>query len=158
MKNVHDTHIKAKLRVLHAALLDIFTTMNRPERDDELMRAAGIRLDRALFPLLVGIERFGPIGIVDLAGRAGRDYTTVSRQVAKLAALGLVERRDGEKDRRVKEAVITAKGKTFTGMIDGARDRIGAALFSDWEEQDIDDLVRLMRRFADAVKDRPVER
>ncbi len=36
---------------------------------------------RAIDP--ASIERLGPIG-VELAERAGRDYTTVSRQVAKL--------------------------------------------------------------------------
>ena len=58
-----------------------------------MIREAGIALDRALFPLLVVIERRGPIGVVDLAGRVGRDYTTVSRQIAKLEGLGLIERR-----------------------------------------------------------------
>jgi DNA-binding MarR family transcriptional regulator len=79
------------LRQLHAALLDIVTVMTRPQRDEALTRAAGIPLDRALFPLLVAIERFGPIGIVEMADRVGRDYTTVSRQVAKLESLGLVK-------------------------------------------------------------------
>src|SRR5206468_311092 len=98
--------------------------MNRPQRDRALIEEAGIPLDRALFPLLVVIARFGPIGVVDLADRAGRDYTTVSRQVAKLASLGLVERRDGAADRRVREAVVTAKGAAMTTRIDAARERI----------------------------------
>ncbi len=83
-KKVQNTHISDRLRALHGALLDIVSVMNRPQRDAELIKEAGIPLDRALFPLLVGIERFGPIGVVELADRAGRDYTTVSRQVAKL--------------------------------------------------------------------------
>ena len=66
---------------------DIFALMNRPERDDTLLREAGIALNRVLFPLLSGIERFGPIGVVDLADGVGRYYTTVSRQVAKLERL-----------------------------------------------------------------------
>lgn len=53
--------------------------------------------------MLVGIERLRPIGIVKLAERDGRDYTTVSRQVAKLESLGLVERRQSAADRRVNE-------------------------------------------------------
>lgn len=154
-KSVHDAHISQKLRLLHGALLDILSTMNRPERDEDMIRAAGIQLDRALFPLLVGIERFGPIGVVDLADRAGRDHTTVSRQVAKLAALGLVERREGAGDRRVREAVVTQKGRAMTGMIDAAREKMGRAIFESWEERDIDDLVRLLCRFAAAVRDAP---
>lgn len=154
MENVHDTHISRQLRILHGALLDILIVMNRPERDEALIRMAGIELDRALFPLLVGIERFGPIGVVELAARAGRDHTTVSRQVAKLASLGLVERRESATDRRVREAAVTPKGKAMTQVIDQTRERMGRAIFASWEEQDIDDLTRLMRRFADAIKDR----
>ncbi|CAH0274106.1 hypothetical protein SRABI05_03636 [Agrobacterium fabrum] len=57
-----------------------------------MVREVGIALNRALFPLLVMIERLGPIGIVDLADCVGRDYTTVSRQVSKLEEFGLVTR------------------------------------------------------------------
>jgi hypothetical protein len=69
-------------------MIDPFVLMNRPQRDDTLIREAGISLDRALFPLLVGIERRGPIGVVDLADGVGRDYTTVSWQVFQTRAPG----------------------------------------------------------------------
>ena len=75
----------------HTQVSHCIGVANGTDAIELLIRAAGIRLDRALFPLLVGIERFGPIGVVDLADRAGRDYTTVSRQVAKLESLGLDE-------------------------------------------------------------------
>jgi DNA-binding MarR family transcriptional regulator len=154
-KRVHNTHIGDQLRLLHGALLDIVSAMNRPQRDELLIKAAGIPLDRALFPLLVGVERFGPIGVVELADRVGRDYTTVSRQVAKLESLGLVKRQGSAADRRVREAVISPKGKAMTDLVDAARERIGRAIFRTWEATDIDQLVRLMRKFADAVKDDP---
>jgi DNA-binding MarR family transcriptional regulator len=154
-KNVQNTHISGRLRELHAALLDVVSVMNRPQRDEVLIKEAGIPLERALFPLLVGVERFGPIGVVELADRVGRDYTTVSRQVAKLESLGLVERREDVADRRVREAVITPKGKAMTDLVDAARDRIGRAIFKTWEAHDIDELVRLMRKFADAVSVAP---
>ena len=148
---MQNTHISDQLRRLHGAVLDIVSVINRPQRDELLIKEAGIPLDRALFPLLVLIERFGPIGVVDLADRVGRDYTTVSRQVAKLESLGLVERRDSVADRRVREAVVTAKGKAMTDLVDAARERIGRGIFETWDTHDIDELVRLMRKFADAV-------
>jgi len=154
IKRVQNTRISAQLRQLHGALLDIVGAMNRPQRDEVLIKAAGIHLDRALFPLLIGVERFGPIGIVELADRAGRDYTTVSRQVTKLEELGLVGRRAGA-DRRVREAVITAKGMAVTGAVDAARDKIGRAIFKTWPDADIDELVRLIRKFADAMQEEP---
>jgi DNA-binding MarR family transcriptional regulator len=144
--------MSGQLRELHGSVLDIVATMNRPQRDEMLIREAGIRLDRALFPLLVGIERFGPIGVVELADRVGRDYTTVSRQVAKLESLALVTRQESMADRRVREASIAPEGKAMTDRIDAARERIVRAAFADWEAPDFDALVRLMRRFADALE------
>ena len=157
MKNVQNTHISARIHELHGSLLEIVSVMNRPQRDEAMVREAGISLDRALFPLLVGIERLGPIGVVDLADRAGRDYTTVSRQIAKLESLGLVQRRPSATDRRVSEAVVTAKGKSMTDRVDAARERIGIEIFKSWDPEDLDNLVRLMRKFADAVKDDPAK-
>ena len=154
-ENVQNTHMSAQLRQLHAAVLDIVGVMNRPQRDEILIKEAGIPLDRALFPLLVGVERFGPIGVVELADNIGRDYTTVSRQIAKLESLGLVERQGSPADRRVREAVISRKGKAMTDLVDAARDRIGRAIFQTWDAREIDELVRLMRKFADAVKEEP---
>lgn len=152
---VQNTHISGQLRQLHGALLDIVSLMNRPQRDEVLIKAAGIPLDRALFPLLVGIERFGPIGVVEMADRVGRDYTTVSRQVAKLESLDLVRRQASAADRRVREAVISPKGKAMTDLVDAAREKMGRAIFETWEAHDIEELVRLMRKFADALGDAP---
>tara|TARA_R110002020_G_scaffold79562_2_gene199312 strand:+ start:75 stop:575 length:501 start_codon:yes stop_codon:yes gene_type:complete len=151
IKKVQNTHISDQLRELHSALIDIVSVMNRPQRDEAMVREAGISLDRALFPLLVGIERFGPIGVVEMADRVGRDYTTVSRQVAKLESLGLVDRKGSAADRRVREATITPKGKAMTDLVDEARERMGRAIFASWDQRDIQELVRLMRKFADDI-------
>lgn len=154
---MHNTPNSALLRELHGALIDIVSVMNRPQRDEGMVREAGIALDRALFPLLVMVERLGPIGIVDLADRVGRDYTTVSRQVTKLESLGFVERRSSPTDGRVREAVITASGKALTDKIDMAREATARTIFADWANQDVADLTRLMRRFADAVQNDPTQ-
>jgi DNA-binding MarR family transcriptional regulator len=154
-KKVQNTHIDARLRELHAALLDIVSVMNRPQRDEVLIKEAGIPLDRALFPLLVGIERFGPIGVVELADRVGRDYTTVSRQVAKLETLGLVARQGSVADGRVREAYATTNGKAMTALVDAARLRIGRAIFKAWDADEVDQFVHLLRQFADALNNEP---
>jgi DNA-binding MarR family transcriptional regulator len=93
--------------------------------------------------------------VVELADRVGRDYTTVSRQVAKLESLGLAQRRAAAADRRVREAVVTRKGKAMTDAVDAARDRMGRAIFEKWDAREMDELVRLMRKFADALQERP---
>jgi DNA-binding MarR family transcriptional regulator len=141
---------------LHRALVDLLGQMNRPQRDSALLQEAGISLDRALFPLLIVIERKGPIGVVELSDLVGRDYTTVSRQIAKLSTLGLINRRPSKTDQRVRVAIITAKGREMTSAIDSARERMAASLFAKWSKRDLQDLVRLMRRFADDLQSLPL--
>ena len=150
-RKVQNTHIIGALPALHGALLDIVGEMNRPERDAAMLEMAGLGLERSLFSLIVLVERFGPIGVVDLAGRVGRDYTTVSRQVARLEEIGLVTRRASAADRRVREAVITPQGKAATDAVDAARARAALAVFGAWSREDFDALLRLMRKFADAI-------
>jgi hypothetical protein len=43
----------------------------------------------------------------------------------------------------------------MTDLVDAARERIGRAIFASWDVHDIDELVRLMRKFADAVNEEP---
>jgi DNA-binding MarR family transcriptional regulator len=152
-KQVQAAHISSwQLKDLHRSLIDIVGVMNRPQRDEYMVRAAGISLERALFPLLVGVERLGPIGLVELADRAGRDYTTVSRQVSKLEELGLAKREENAVDRRVRKVAITPQGRVMTNRVDAARERMGRAIFDSWEPQEVEVFMRLMRKFADALK------
>ncbi|HWZ66353.1 MAG TPA: MarR family transcriptional regulator [Stellaceae bacterium] len=154
---MQNTHIRSVLRPLHEALIDLIGFFNRPQNDAILLREAGVSLDRALFPLLVLIQRRGPLGVGELADRVGRDYTTVSRQVAKLENLGLVARRAGETDRRVTEAVITENGQAMSEVLDAARERLATIALADWSARDLKDLTRLLRRFADNLMQGPAK-
>ncbi|EAA7382364.1 winged helix-turn-helix transcriptional regulator [Salmonella enterica] len=150
-KNVQDTHISEQMKTLHGALIRIVSALNQPRNDEKLIEDAGIQLDRTLFSILISIERLGPIGVVELAERAGRDYTTVSRQVAKLEKLGLVIRQHNAVDRRIREAVISPTGKAMTERIDAAREQMGNVIFKGWSQDELDIFVRLMQKFADAM-------
>ena len=142
--------MKRELLQLREALLDINGILNRPQPDAALIALAGVDLDRALFPLLVRVERRGPLGIVELAELVGRDYTTVSRQVAKLESLGLVGRQVNAQDARIKEAVITEQGLAMARALDGAREKVFTAVLADWDKKDVSELARLMRKLADS--------
>ncbi len=142
--------MKRELLQLREALLDINGILNRPQPDAALIALAGVDLDRALFPLLVRVERRGPLGIGELAELVGRDYTTVSRQVAKLESLGLVARQANTQDARIKEALITEQGRVMTKALDGAREKIFSAVLADWDRKDVVELARLLRKLADS--------
>ena len=154
---MQNTHIRSGLQPLHEALIDLVGFFNRPQNDAILLREAGVSLDRALFPLLVLIQRRGPLGVGELADRVGRDYTTVSRQVAKLESLSLVARGPGKADRRVTEAVVTEKGQAMSEVLDAARERLATIALADWSARDLKDLTRLLRRFADNLMQGPAK-
>jgi DNA-binding MarR family transcriptional regulator len=141
--------MKRELLQLREALLDITGVLNRPQPDSALIALAGVDLDRALFPLLVRVERRGPLGIGELADLCGRDYTTVSRQIAKLEGLGLVGRQVNARDARIKEAVVTKQGRAMTRALDRAREKVMTSVLADWDKKDVVDLARLLRRLAD---------
>ncbi|AHG64587.1 MarR family winged helix-turn-helix transcriptional regulator [Advenella mimigardefordensis] len=155
-KNVQDTHISEQMKSLHGSLISIVSALNRPKNDEKMIEDAGIRLDRALFTVLVMVERLGPIGVVDLADRSGRDYTTISRQVAKLESMELVRRQPNAQDRRVREAVIAPRGKAMTDRIDAARERMANVIFRDWPKDELEAFVKSMRKFADALDSDPL--
>jgi DNA-binding MarR family transcriptional regulator len=152
---MHDTPIDKDLRDLHEALIDLVGLFNQPQRDSILIKEAGVKIDRALFPLLVRIERRGPLGIVELAEIAGRDYTTVSRQVTKLEGLGLVTRQSNAEDARVSRVTITKTGQNISDALDAARARLARGVFSKWSSLDKKNLVRLLRRFVDDFSSQP---
>src|ERR1700731_1364527 len=142
---VQSAHIKALFPDVHLSLLDIVGAMNRTQIDQAMLEMAGLSLEPALFTPFVLVAKLGPIGVVRLADRVGRDYTTVSRQVARLEELGLVTRNRSTADRRTREAVITRKGKAPTDAVDVAREEIALTLFRGWSRHDFDELARLLR-------------
>jgi DNA-binding MarR family transcriptional regulator len=145
--------MKKDIRELREALLDLTGVINRPQPDSALIEAAGVDLDRALFPLLARVARLGPLGIVELSELNGRDHTTVSRQISKLESLGLVARCSSTKDGRVRAVMITDKGRAMTDALDAARQKILEGLLAEWKAEDVRHLARLLRKMADQAID-----
>ena len=132
-------------------MIELMSFLSSPQRDDALLREAGVRLDRALFPLLVRLGARGPLSVGDLADQVGRDHTTVSRQLAKLAGLGLVSRPQAGGDRRVRAAALTAEGEAVVAAISGARRRLLAGALEDWSEADRAALAALNQRLVQSL-------
>jgi len=145
---VYRTH---KDELLAGALIDLVGFLNSPQRDDVLLREAGVSLDRALFPLLVRLGAQGALGVGELADLVGRDHSTISRQIAKLETLGLIARRARGEDQRVRAAEITKEGEVVARAIGAARQRLFDRLFASWSDEDREAVGRLNRKLADAL-------
>jgi DNA-binding MarR family transcriptional regulator len=139
-------------RRLFTALMDIVGMLNSLRFDDILLDEAGISLDRALFPLLVRIDSLGPISIAELADQVGRDHSTVSRQVAKLQALGFVARETRHADQRVRAASITPQGRKVARTLAAARERLFRRVLTGWTDADQRALTRLNGKLAESMR------
>jgi DNA-binding MarR family transcriptional regulator len=145
---LHHTRDNSRLA---ATLIELVGFLNSPQRDEILLREAGVALDRALFPLLIRLAIFGPLSVAGLADQVGRDHTTISRQLSKLQSLGLIARQSGDADRRVRTASVTADGDLIVQAITKARERLLSRALADWTEADRIKLETLNRRFVDAL-------
>ncbi|MGO1310878.1 MAG: MarR family winged helix-turn-helix transcriptional regulator [Kluyvera intermedia] len=145
-------HNNYDITEFHGALLDIIGVMNQPVRDEQLLQAAGVKLDQILFPLLVAIGRRGPIGVVELADNLGRDYTTVSRQVKKLEALELAHKQPNAQDRRISEVTLSEQGRAIFDAIAIARQKLMNQVLAAWSPEEVEALFTLTRKYADSLQ------
>lgn len=131
---------------LHAAFLHLVGLFNRPEPDAAMLAEAGVSLDRALFPLLSRLGLGRPLSVVELGHLAGKDHSTVSRQVAKLEALGLVRRVPSPDDARVRLLVPSEEGEVLLEKFRRTRREAVGRWFADWSAEDRAKLIELLHR------------
>jgi len=136
---------------IHAVLLRLNGYMNRPDLDQAFLARAGVKLDRALFPLLTRIGLSHPISVVELANLVGRDHSVVSRQVAKLEALGLVERQAAAADQRVRFLEPSASGRKMLDQFAAARRKFLSERLGGWTDDERSSLLDLLGRFAETI-------
>lgn len=149
---MQSAHNKYDITEFHGALLDIIGVINQPVRDEQLLQAAGVKLDQILFPLLVAIGRCGPVGVVELADNLGRDYTTVSRQVKKLEAQSLAHKQPNAQDRRISEVTLSEQGRAIFDAIAVARQKLMNQVLAAWSPEEVAALFRLTRKYADSLQ------
>jgi DNA-binding MarR family transcriptional regulator len=152
MRFVHNARMRDWSAEIHAVLLRLNGYMNRPDLDQAFLTRAGVKLDRALFPLLTRIGLSHPISVVELAGLVGRDHSTVSRQVAKLESLGLVERQAAKGDRRVRLLAPSAIGRKMLDQFAKARREYLTQRLDNWTDEERRMFLELLKRFSDTIE------
>ncbi len=136
---------------IHDVLLRLNGYMNRPDLDQAFLARAGVKLDRALFPLLTRIGLAHPISVVELANLVGRDHSVVSRQVAKLEALGLVERQAAKGDQRVRLLEPSATAWKMLDQFALTRRKFLTERLDNWTAEERSTLLDLLRRLTDTI-------
>lgn len=103
-------------------------------------------LDGAAYGLLALLADLGPLRASDLVARLGLDKSTVSRQVAALADLGLVSREADPADGRAQMLRPSPEGAARLEGIRQARRARWEADLSDWPTEDVARLAELLGR------------
>ena len=103
-------------------------------------------LDGAAYGLLALLKDAGPLRASDLVLRLGLDKSTVSRQVASLVALGLVDRTADPDDGRAQVLTPSAEGAARLARIREARRARWEEDLADWPAEDVATLGALLAR------------
>lgn len=102
--------------------------------------------------ILQTILRKGPVTATGLGQMLDMDKAVVSRQVAKLRDLGLIEAEAAEEDRRV---VLLTGSDRARGALDELHAQTALAYqerFAGWSDTELDTLRTLLRRFNQAAE------
>lgn len=111
-------------------------------------------LDVASYTVLVTLSDLAttmPVGVraSDVAEALRLHKSTMSRTLAVLVRLGLVQRETSEQDARALDLSLTPSGRaSLDAAISARRQRVSDAL-SRWPAQDVDDLARLLGHLND---------
>ena len=132
------------------ALQTVSRSLVQVRLHERLLRAAGVRLDRAGSALLHKLAAGGDsLRITDLADLLGVDAPTVTRKVQQLEREGMVVRQGDPDDRRATRIRLTPQGKKTIDKVIQARRLWLNGLLSQWDEDDLSTLATLLGRFAD---------
>jgi len=118
----------------------------------QLARDLHPELEAGAYGLLLRVGAQGGVRATDLAGYLGIGKPTVSRQLAALERLGLVERTRDAADARAQLVVLTALGRERVDRVRAARQEHVQAMLSTWQDADVDQLAALLARFNDVAE------
>jgi DNA-binding MarR family transcriptional regulator len=123
-----------------------FTQIRAHER---LLRAAGVRVDRAGAVLLNKLYvADGSLRVTDLAEQLGVDAPTVTRKVQQLERKGMVVRQTDRDDRRATRIRLAPTGRRTILRVLRARRAWLERLFEGWDETDLTTFASLLGRFS----------
>jgi DNA-binding MarR family transcriptional regulator len=103
-------------------------------------------LDSASYSLLLMIDDAGPLRGMDVADRTGLDKSTVSRQIATLVDLNLLERVPDPDDGRARRIQLSDLGRERLAKVRAERRKHLHGQFASWSTEDLKDLARLLTK------------
>jgi DNA-binding MarR family transcriptional regulator len=109
-------------------------------------RTAGDDVDFPTFILLKTVAHLGPMRLSALAAELSLDASTVSRHVKSLEDAGLLERSTDPDDGRAFQVALSPEGTARIEAAGARRRELIGSLLADWNDQDREDMRRLLHQ------------
>jgi DNA-binding MarR family transcriptional regulator len=129
-----------------------------PQRNNQLVRlltrAARLPLPRGMASLLTAVAE-QPRSITQLADGEGLAQPTVTRMIARLESIGLVERSREARDRRIVTVTITPAGRRMLNELRARYRAVFREELADSDDEELEVLVnasRALQRLIDAMQ------
>ncbi len=116
----------------------------------ETARRVHPELEASAYPLLAHISAHPGTRGSDLAAHFGIGRATVSRQLSRLVALGLVRREVDPEDTRGQRITLTEDGATRFEHARAARVEMLHEILADWDRKNVTELATLLRQYSES--------
>ncbi|NHC16134.1 MarR family winged helix-turn-helix transcriptional regulator [Motilibacter deserti] len=142
--------------VLPRGVIDVeqeLTVLLRRARgtSQEFARQVHPELENDAYGLLVRLDQVDGERGTDLAAFFGVGKPTISRQVAMLEKLGLVERHPDTTDGRATVLKITEDGRARIRRMREARQQYFGEMLASWDQADVEQFAHLLHRYNETV-------
>lgn len=133
---------------LDDVLLEVRHLFRSPDFRRLVLRSVEVEL--STLRLLRAVERHASDPSVgDVADTLGIDQSTASRQVEQAVKTGYLARQRSADDARRSQLTLTADGAAVLAEANRSRRKALGQVTADWSDQDLADLVRLLRELRD---------
>jgi DNA-binding MarR family transcriptional regulator len=106
------------------AMLALVRGIDRVHSSGTLSDRSGVTLERGLHPVVMTIAKLEPVRTTDLAAALALNNSTVSRHIARLEQLGLVQRTNDPADARASLLALSDAGRHTHAVLTRAWEEI----------------------------------
>jgi DNA-binding MarR family transcriptional regulator len=113
----------------------------------EIARSIHPELAASSYPILLHVIDHEPVRATQIVEHLGIDKGAVSRQVAQLERLGLIERAEDPDDKRAQTLVLSARGRERLQQVARERSAAMAHRLAAWNEEELAQFARRLGRY-----------
>ena len=133
---------------LHVIEREVGVLLRRVRRTSaEIARSIHPELAATSYPILLHVVDHEPVRAAQIVEHLGIDMGAVSRQVAQLERLGLIERAEDPDDGRAQTLVLSALGRERLQQVARQRSSAMAHRLAAWTEEELAQFARRLRRY-----------